>query len=204
MDELSLRDLELMARGKIAWETPLALMAATCADDILARVDPAIDHILQEFSRTPKERHDRSEDGLSIDLITSLKHFGFEATHDTTTGGHCDIVIDGRFDFLWLGEAKIHSGYDWLLKGFNQLDSRYATAIKDQDHGGIVIYHRGARADRVMDEWEKHLAESRPDVTIETREPGDLVMNTRHVHERTGREYKVRHVIVSLYWNPKN
>ena len=203
MDELTLRDLQLMARGNIAWETSLALIAATSADDILARVDPAIDHILQEFSRTPKERKDRSEDGLSIDLITSLKHFGFQASHDTTTGGHCDIVIDGRFDFLWLGEAKIHSGYDWLLQGFNQLDSRYATAIQGQDRGGVVIYHKGPRVDQVMDGWAEHLANERPDVTIEPRKAGDLVMNTRHVHERTGREYHVRHVIVSIHWSPK-
>lgn len=100
MNNPTWRELQLMARGNIAWETSLALIAATSADDILARVDPAIDHILQEFSRTPKERQDRSEDGLSIDLITSLKNFGFQASHDTTTGGHCDIVIDGRFDFL--------------------------------------------------------------------------------------------------------
>ena len=203
MDNLTWRELQLMARGNIAWETSLALIAATSAEDILARVDPAIDHILQEFSRTPKERRDRSEDGLSIDLITSLKHFGFQASHDTTTGGHCDIVIDGRFDFLWLGEAKLHSSYDWLLKGFNQLDSRYATAVKNQDRGGVVIYHRGPRVDQVMDGWAAYLAKERPDVTIEPRDTGDLVMNTRHVHVRTGREYHVRHVIVSLHWDPK-
>lgn len=203
MNDPTWRELQLMARGNIALETSLALIAATSADDILARVDPAIDHILQEFARTPKERKDRSEDGLSIDLITSLKHFGFQASHDTTTGGHCDIVIDGRFDFLWLGEAKIHASYDWLLKGFNQLDSRYATAAKNQDRGGVVIYHKGPRVDRVMDGWADHLAKERPDVKIEPRNVGDLLMNTRHVHERTGREYHVRHVIVSLYWNPK-
>lgn len=135
MGDLTLRDLQLMARGNLAWETPLALMAAVSSDDILARVNPAIDHILQEFSRKPKERKDGSEDGLSIDLITSLKHFGFRASHDTTTGGHCDIVIDGRYDFLWLGEAKIHGGYDWLLKGFNQLDSRYAIHMSSLERG---------------------------------------------------------------------
>lgn len=80
---------------------------------------------------------------------------------------------------------------------------RWATAVKGPDRGGVVIYHRAPRVDQVMDGWAAHLASERPDVTIEPRSPGDLVMNTRHVHERTGREYHVRHVIVSLYWNPK-
>lgn len=204
MDNPTLRDLQLMARGKIGLETSLALICAASAEDILARVDPAIDHILQEFSRTPKERQNRSEDALSVDLITSLKHLGFQASHDTTTGGHCDIVIEGNYDFLWLGEAKKHRDYDWLLKGFNQLDTRYATAIKGQDRGGVVIYHYGPRTDQIMDAWAEHLKKYRPDVTIENREPGDLVMNTRHVHRRTGRTYHVRHVIVSLYWSPKD
>lgn len=202
MTDLTLRDLKLMARGNIAAETSLALISAASAEDILACVDPAIDHILQEFSRTPKERQGRSEDGLTIDLITSLKNMGFQASHDTTTGGHCDIVIDGRYDFLWLGEAKIHKSYDWLLKGFNQLDTRYATAVKGQDRGGVVIYHYGPRVDQIMDCWAIYLQEQRPDVAIEQRNSGDLVINTRHTHVRTGREYYIRHVIVSLYWNP--
>lgn len=203
MGELTLRELRLMVRGNVPAEISLSLATAGSAADILQQVDPAIDHILQEFGRTPKERQGRSEDGLSIDLITSLKHLGFQASHDSTTGGHCDVVIDGRFNFLWLGEAKIHGAYEWLLQGFNQLDSRYATAVNNQDRGGVVIYHYGPRTDRVMDGWAAHLARERPDVTIAARQPGELVMNTRHSHRRTGREYHVRHVIVSLYWNPR-
>lgn len=202
MTSYTLRELQLKANGNVAAEISLAVIFAGSAKDLLEQVDPAIDHILQEFSRTPKERQGRSEDGLSIDLITSLKNLGFQASHDTTTGGHCDIVIDGRFDFLWLGEAKTHSGYDWLLQGFNQLDSRYATANKDQDRGGLIIYNFGERSDRVMNKWEDHLRANRKDVTIEKRNSDDLEMRTRHTHARTGREYHVRHSIVSLYWKP--
>lgn len=203
MRDFSLHELQLMARGDIAKETSLALIVAGCADDIQARVDPAIDHVLQEFSRTPKERQKRSEDALSIDLVSALKFMGFDASHDTTTGGHCDIVIDGKYDFLWLGEAKKHNDYDWLLKGFEQLDTRYATAVKGQDRGGLIIYHFGMRCDQVMDAWAERLRGARPDVTIVEREDGDLVMNSHHTHRRTGRTYHVRHVIASLYWDPK-
>jgi hypothetical protein len=203
MTSYTFRELQLKTDGNIAAQVSLALAFAGSAQDLLEQVDPAIDHILQEFSRTPKERQGRSEDALSIDLVTALKMLGFQASHDTTTGGHCDIVIDGKFDFLWLGEAKIHGAYDWLLQGFNQLDSRYATANQGQDRGGLIIYHFSERSDRVMDAWEEHLRVSRQDVTIEERAKGKLEMRTIHTHARTGRQYHVRHVIVSLYWNPK-
>jgi hypothetical protein len=198
----TLRDLQLLARGNVPQEISLALTFASSTEDILAQVDIAIDHVAQEFARTPKERRDRSEDGLSIDLITSLKDMGFQASHDATTGGHPDIVIDGIYDFLWLGEAKIHKSYDWLLQGFNQLDSRYATASKNQDHGGMVIYCLGERVDQVMDRWKEHLTKERPDVTVEEREAGELELKSSHVHKRTGRLYRVRHVPISLYWKP--
>ena len=201
-ESYTLRDLENRARGNVPLEISIGLIFASSADDMVALVDRAIDHIVQEFARTPKERKDRSEDGLSIDLVTSLKELGFQASHDTTTGGHCDIVVDGIYNFLWLGEAKIHKDYDWLLKGFNQLDSRYATATKNQDHGGMIIYCMGERVDQVMDRWREHLAKERPDVTVGTRGDGELEFRSSHVHTRTGREYHVRHVPISLYWKP--
>lgn len=204
MDEPSWRELELLAKGDVRRETFLGLMSAGCAEDILARIDPAIDYILRDFSRCPKERQNRSEDGLTVDLISCLNAMTFDESHDTTTGGHCDIVIEGRFGVLWLGEAKIHSNHAWLLSGFNQLDKRYATAVEGQDRGGIIIYHYGARSDRVMNSWQKHLLKARPEITVIDRKKGDLVMNTQHVHRRTGRSYHVRHVIASLYWNPED
>lgn len=198
----TLRELELLARGNVPLEISFGIALASSADDMLALVDKALDHIVQVFARTPKERRDRSEDGLSIDVVTSLQELGFQASHDTTTGGHCDIVIDGIYGFLWLGEAKIHKSYDWLLQGFNQLDSRYATASKNQDHGGMVIYCLGERVDQVMDRWREHLAKERPDVTVGERKDGELEFRSSHRHKRTGRDYHVRHIPISLYWKP--
>lgn len=203
MTSYTLHELQLIVRGNIASEISLAVALAGSAGDLLTQVDPAIDHILQQFARNPKERHGRDEDGLSIDLVTSLRNLGFQASHETKVGGHCDIVIEGKFDFLWLGEAKIHKSYDWLLQGFEQLDSRYATATVNQDHGGLIIYHLAAKSGDVMDKWQEHLKEARADVKIDDRALGQLEMRTSHPHRRTGRDYHVRHVIVSLYWDPK-
>lgn len=198
----TLRELQLLARGSVPMQVSMGLVFADSASTIHCQVDIAIDHIAQEFARTPKERQRRSEDGLTIDVVTSLRNMGFQASHDTTVGGHCDIVIEGRYNFLWLGEAKIHSSYDWLLQGFNQLDSRYATASKHQDHGGIIIYCFGARADQIMDEWAVRLKKARPDVEVGNRAKGELFFTSSHVHQRTGRRYHVRHVPIPLHWEP--
>jgi hypothetical protein len=197
----TLHELQLLAKGNVPVEVSLALMFADTAGDILAQVDVAIDHIAQEFARTPKERQGRSEDGLTMDVVTSLRDMGFQASHDTTVGGHCDLVIEGRYNFLWLGEAKIHKSYEWLLEGFNQLDSRYATASKHQDRGGIIIYCFGGRVDKIMAEWAARLKKERPEVRVDHSD-GERWFTSSHIHGRTGRHYRVRHVPIALQWNP--
>lgn len=198
----SLRELQLLTRGNVPAQISLALIFADTTEEMLEQVDAAVDHIAQEFARTPKERQGRSEDALTTDVVTSLRNMGFQASHDTTVGGHCDVVIEGHNNFLWLAEAKIHRSYDWLLQGFNQLDTRYATASRDQDHGGIIIYCYEGRTDLIIDEWGKRLMEARPDVEIKDRTPGQHFFISSHLHQRTGRPYRVRHVPIALQWKP--
>lgn len=203
-EQYSLKDLNLIARGSAPLEITLGLLFASSPDDFLPLVNQAIDWVSDEFARTPKERQDRTEDGLSIDLVTTLKALGFGASHDTTVGGHCDVVIEEKFGFLWLGEAKIHKSYDWLLKGFEQLDKRYATAGANQDHGAVIVYCFGKRIDRVMEKWRKHLEANRDDVSFSDDPLNELGFETTHEHRRTGRDYVIRHVPVSLLWDPED
>lgn len=203
-DKFTLKDLNLLTRGCPTQEITVGLIFANSAQDFLPLVNKAIDWASDEFARTPKERQDRSEDGLSIDLVTTLKALGFNASHDTTVGGHCDVVIEEKFGFLWLGEAKIHQGYDWLLKGFEQLDKRYATANAAQDQGAVIIYCFGKRIDKVMDRWKRHLKNARDDVSFCEDQLNPLGFLTTHTHRRNGQTYTVRHVPVSLLWDPED
>lgn len=198
----TLRELQLMTRDSVPATISLALIFAGSAEDLLVQVNRAIDHIAQDFARTPKERQGRSEDALTMDIVTSLSSMGFRASHDTTIGGHCDIVIEARDNFLWLGEAKIQSSYDWLVQGFNQLDMRYATGSASQDHGGIIVYCYHGRTDSIMDEWAERLKEARSDVEVTPRAHLDSYFTSSHIHRRTGRPYQVRHVPIALQWNP--
>src|SRR5262249_17512116 len=125
----TLRDLQLMFGTSTPDQIRLNMMFATTHAERVAQVEAAIDWIAQEHSKTRQHRYERDEDALTTDIITDLKALGFDASHDTDYGGHGDIVIEARDDFLWLGEAKIHRDYDWLMKGFLQLDTRYANAV---------------------------------------------------------------------------
>ena len=200
----SIRDLELIFSGSTS---VLIAMDFALASSHGARVDcvnRAIDYIAQSMAKTPQHRQNMSEDALTIEFVNTLKAIGMQAGHDTQYGGHCDIVIEGRDDFLWIGEAKIHSSYDWLFKGFQHLDTRYSTGSYGQDHGWMIIYIKGTRIDNVMAEWGKRLVVLRPDVSIVPSSGNDSIMNTEHTHQRTGRKFNIRHIPVSLYFKPED
>jgi hypothetical protein len=177
---------------------------ASSHEDRLNAVNAAIDWIVQEHTKTRQHRQGRSEDALSIDIVTDLKAIGFAASHDTQYGGHCDIVIEAREGFLWIGEAKIHDSYDWLLKGFQQLDTRYSTGIPGQDAGGIIIYYTGRNLAKVMEKWHAHLSKARPDVQITVCPKNPLVRDSVHIHQNSGLPFRIRHTPINLFFKPED
>ena len=116
-----------------------------------------------------------------------------------------DIVVRGPNDYLWLAEAKkFKSDYAWLYKGFQQLNTRYATGLQGHDAGAIIIYSDQARIDQMMDRWKAHLGEQQADINFQKCPLNDLAFFSTHKHEKTGRPYKVRHIPLSLYFEPKD
>lgn len=200
----NLRELELIFAQSPPDRIRFNMVMATSYAQRVSCVEEAIDWIAREHTKTRQHRYDRSEDGLTTDIITDLKAMGFDAAHDKDYGGHGDIVIEARDNFLWIGEAKIHSSYEWLLKGFQQLDTRYSTGLPDQENGGLIIYCTGQKVDLVMDKWAQYLKLHRPDVDISTIEGYPLLRRSEHKHASTGRIFRVRHVPISLYFDPKD
>lgn len=167
-------------------------------------VEDAIDCIAAEFQETPHHRSDRDEDGLTIDVVTSLKHMGFYATHDEDVGGHCDIVVRGKDSFLWLAEAKIHNAYDWLAKGYQQITTRYSTGMPGQDAGALVIYCKAANVKGIMDKWREHFAGLFKEAVIVDCEKSPLSFVSTCTHPRSGLLFRIRHVPVSVWHDPKD
>lgn len=97
---------------------------------------------------------------------------GFDASHDTQYGGHCDIVVEGKDDFLWIAEAKIDTSNTWIFQGFTQLDTRYSTGMPGQDIGEILIYCRRPNATGVLESWLSYLAKKRADLNVLEGEEG--------------------------------
>jgi hypothetical protein len=203
-DSYSLRELGLIFGGSTSRSIMFEMTLADNHAERLICVRKAVDYIAQEMAKNSHLKQGRSEDELTGDIISQLNCMGFTASHDTQYGGHCDIVIEALDNFLWIAEAKIHGNYDWLLKGFQQLDTRYATGLVGQDSGELIIYHFGQRTDKIMAAWAKHLTLSRVDVKICPTADNELYFETAHIHRRTGRTFNIRHLAINLYFKPQD
>jgi hypothetical protein len=210
VNNITIRDLKLAARttpSRISLE--LMLINLTPPARLYARfvelIEDALDWVAQELARNPELKQGQTEDQITQEVILALRAVDFDAKHGTRIGGHCDITIEGRDEFLWLGEAKIHKNtYKWLFAGFQQLSTRYSTGGADQDAGGILIYCFGPRVDRIMMSWRRYMKGRIGGVTIVRCERNPLALRSSHVHERTGRPFNIRHVPISLYFQPKH
>ncbi|GAM99147.1 hypothetical protein U91I_02788 [alpha proteobacterium U9-1i] len=203
MTSFTYQDLMLMAAGNRPREIVVKLMFASDYSSFVESVEDAIDHIADRMSENPQLRQEREEDELSIDIVDQLKAMSFDAEHDMTIGGHGDIVVRGRGSFLWIGEAKKHSSYPWLLKGYNQLTTRYASGLETQAVGGLIVYSYGQRVDQVMENWKTFLDEN---ATVEGFGEGgrSACFRSTYLSERTGILCTVRHLGISLYFDPKD
>jgi hypothetical protein len=200
----SLSDLRLIVGESTPKSIMLGMQFANNHADRLIYIRRAVDYVAQEMSKNSHLKQDRSEDELTGDIISNLKCMGFAASHDTQYGGHCDIVVEAKDEFLWIAEAKKHGGYDWLLKGFQQLDTRYTTGADGQDSAELIIYHFGQRTDKIVTAWADYLKDNRGDVEIRFAAGNKLHFHTEHTHKRTGRNFNIRHLAINLYFKPED
>jgi hypothetical protein len=145
---------------------------------------------------------EQSEDQLTYMLSAPLLGMGFDISHSTNQGGHCDIVIEGDEEMLWLGEAKKYTDYSKLMGGHQQLLDRYASGLSSQLNGGIIIYMFGKKAASMMNEWRKYLEDSRDALRSEDIANQPLQFRTVEPHRATEREISVRHIAIPLFHEP--
>lgn len=178
------------------------------AQNHVARVNAvqrSVDFACNKLVKHRDKKQNDNEDGLTVQVCDLLRTSGIKATHDTAIGGHCDISVEGADDFLWLAEAKKHSSYAWLDKGFKQLSTRYATCTYGQDHGDLLIYCFAQNAKAVLEKWKEQLVTINDYVTVSEDEGGNLlIFQSTHMHEGSGLKFYVRHKVVPLYWDPKD
>lgn len=177
--------------------------AAYTYREFVEALDRAIDYISSEMSKNPQFYQNQSEDQITHQIAMSLRMIGFLATFEKKVGGHCDVVVEWDDVGLWLGEAKIFSGdYGWLYKGFQQLCTRYSTGSSFQNSGGLLIYLRDARSMEIMTRWRERLQAEQADISIEACQRDEFAFRSRHVLERSDRNFFVRHKPLSFYFAP--
>jgi hypothetical protein len=196
---------ELLARaaGRPGAEIIIDLLLMPDYAEFVRIVNRTID--LRRMAENPELRKDRTEDELTIELVGLLRQLDIDAHHEAKVGGHCDITIRGHSDYMWLAEAKRdNQTLDWLLQGFQQLNTRYSTGLKEHDHGAMILYLYSADTLSRMKTWQEHLGASLRGITFSPCDRNPLSFNSTHTHERSGLPYNVRHIPLSLYFAPKD
>lgn len=172
-------------------------------DDWVATLYKALNWTVDEMARNRELRKDRSEDELTIEVVSLLRAMSYSASHEAKEGGHCDIIVEGGRNYRWLGEAKKHDGsYKWLHDGFLQLMTRYAAGTGTSRYVGILVYVYQKQAVRVLERWKEHLIANEPPKSVDKCELSDLAFISSHEHEGTGLDLSVRHMVYPLYHEP--
>lgn len=169
-----------------------------------------LDDIINTFQANPQKRNQDGEDRITEELVSNLGTAGYDASHDTASGGHVDLTVKlGRHS--WIGEAKKDAKFD---EGFKQLSDRYRPASGNfhHNHGGMLLYYcKGADVTTQLDRWRKKL----PTVTykngikfkkLETIDcpTSEFSFFSRHMHNVTGKYFIVRHMAVGLQFEPSD
>jgi hypothetical protein len=174
-------------------------------DDFIEVLYKDIDEIILLKEENPEfYQSDKSEDRLTVEIKNSLVHMGYDASHDEKVGGHADLVVRKK-PYLWIGEAKIHSDYEYLWQGFQQLTTRYSTGDCNQKDGGLLIYIFGKNAKSVMKKWQIHLADKNlEECSCVPCPKRSLAFFSSHVHDCSGEMFRVRHMPIALYFSPQD
>ena len=133
---------------------------------------------------------------------------GYDASHDQKIGGHADICVK-KNNYIWIGEAKKHSSYPLILKGFQQLCTRYSNGGSNRKEGALIIYIFSKDAKNVMHRLKQHLLDSndyKDNIEIDEKIDSyrELCFYSKHKHSASGLDFRVKHIPVLLNFDPQD
>lgn len=189
------KDLSPIFRSAIAAEID-------CYTDFVDIIRNVLRRVIRSMVRGRNHLQGLNEDQITYHIISNFDTYGFASSHDKQIGGHVDITIEYE-DYLWYGEAKIHSSYLTLQRGWAQLTTRYMTGMAGEDRGAFLIYNFNKDAVSVTTNWREVIQEQYSDIVLGEVED-DLNFVCSGKHEGTGRSYVVDHYNIPLYFDPKD
>lgn len=180
-----------------------ARIALTSRDEgkIVESIEWLIKNAIRKLVSHKRHKQNLSEDAITVSIIEILEGGGLPFQHDTEIGGHTDISICIRDEFLWIGEAKLWEGPGSIYKGFKQLISRYSTGLPGELNGGILIYFYKRDVKKLMEKWANKMLEEE-NVTCEDIDGLDY--RSTHVHPSSGLDFCIRHFAVPLLFQPED
>lgn len=199
MDNISLKEIQSIYPNILAQISPKSL------DDFLNVLYDELKSILILLEENPQLRCDDSEDRITDEIKVILRRNGYDATHDSSHGGHADLMVRSN-GYVWLAEAKWERGNAYLWEGFLQLSTRYSSG-SSHEAGAVLIYIKKENTSNVMTSWKEHI-ESNKEYDFECSQPEiknkDHEFISTHTHKRSGSPYTIRHIPLSLYFDPQD
>ncbi|KAA3535647.1 hypothetical protein NLO83_20705 [Pseudomonas tremae] len=207
-DNLTIGQLKLFAEelGLSGITGSIRRATASTYDQFVDTLHSDLDDVIKRIQENPEVRAKDGEDRLTMEIVNILRAMGYNAAHETKIGGHTDLSVKGKNNYLWIGEAKIHGAYDYLFQGFQQLCTRYATGDAQQNRGALIIYIKNANSAQVIRNWQERLVTYElEDLTIlPCKDRPGLAFDSSHKLVRTGLAFGVKHIGVSLYFKPQD
>lgn len=168
-------------------------------EEFIAQLYDDIDESIYALQATRELRQKDTEDRISLDILVGLNRQGYQATHDSKTGGHVDLSVRlGAHS--WIGEAKKDGNFQ---EGYLQLTSRYVQASGNyaHDQGGLLFYLvQSADALAKLNGWRAKLTNDGN--TCLDCAKNKLAFYSTHKLEGSGTDFKIRSMAVSLYHLP--
>ncbi|WP_311747687.1 hypothetical protein [Proteus vulgaris] len=151
-------------------------------------------------------RQNDKEDRFNLDIAGALKMMGYQASHDRWNNGHPDIYVESPgYGYKWSAESKIHSDYKYLLEGFKQICERYSSGFSNEDTGAILIITKNVDIKSLMEKWQELLSQDedykRKKVTV-SKCDNSYCFTSKHTHSVSGTTFDVRHIPISIKFNP--
>lgn len=180
------------------------ILATSNYDAFIELLYEDIDICTQQMQKNPQLRKNDTEDRLTEDINSQLERMGYEATHDTSAGGHVDITVK-LGTLTWVGEAKKDQKF---IEGFKQLTTRYRPASGNPKHSSVGLIFYLVKTGNVVQQlgaWRQKMAdEFLPGYKTRDCPRNPFAFYSEHIGDWSGLPVQIRHMMVCLYHDPKD
>ena len=177
-------------------------------EDFLKYLYLSLDDCIRDLEDNQDKFYDKDEDHITFWLSSMLNRMGYDAQFKRVSG-NTDLTIEKKLRNIklqWIGEAKIYSKKEDLRQGFKQLLTRYSTARKNKDHGGLFVYLKTPRGMESFNTWKEDIKKLPLDYQTKIYDccTNEECFFTTHEHPKSANDYHIRHMPVFLYFKPED